>query len=119
MIRTSKSPGSMEGSDSSSASVGMRGTSLDSVRMAACSTGACSEMMIGISTCRQRCGGEIAWGIGELPVLALAIGVAVAWRASDARESRRKDRQAERDDDAELKAYNAMLERYREVDERS
>lgn len=67
----------------------------------------------------QQYGGEIAWGIGELPVLALAIGVAVAWRASDARESRRKDRQAERDDDAELKAYNAMLERYREVDERS
>ena len=51
----------MEGSDSSSASVGMRGTSFDSVRIEACSTGACSEMMIGISTCRQRCGGDIAW----------------------------------------------------------
>lgn len=67
----------------------------------------------------QQYGGEIAWGIGELPVLALAIGVAVSWRASDAREGRRKDRQADRDDDAELKAYNAMLERFREADERS
>ncbi|WP_084124958.1 cytochrome c oxidase assembly protein [Demequina sp. NBRC 110054] len=59
----------------------------------------------------QQWGGEIAWGIGELPVLALAIGVAVAWRRSDVKEGRRRDRQEERTDDAELKAYNAMLER--------
>ncbi|WP_083979593.1 cytochrome c oxidase assembly protein [Demequina salsinemoris] len=59
----------------------------------------------------QQWGGEIAWGIGELPVLALAIGVAVAWRRSDLKEGRRRDRQEERTDDAELKAYNAMLER--------
>ncbi|WNM27166.1 cytochrome c oxidase assembly protein [Demequina capsici] len=64
----------------------------------------------------QQWGGEIAWGIGELPVLALAIGVAVAWRRSDDRESRRQDRQAERDDDAELRRYNAMLGRIAESD---
>lgn len=57
----------------------------------------------------QQYGGQLAWGIGELPVLLLAIGVIVAWRRDDAKEARRKDRQAERDDDAELRAYNDML----------
>ncbi|WP_062070410.1 cytochrome c oxidase assembly protein [Demequina sediminicola] len=67
----------------------------------------------------QQYGGNIAWGIGELPVLALAIGVIIAWRLSDEREARRKDRQAERDDDAELRAYNAMLADVTEHDRRS
>lgn len=66
----------------------------------------------------QQYGGQIAWGIGELPVLALAIGVIVAWRLADEKESRRKDRQAERDDDAELRAYNAMLAKAAENDRR-
>lgn len=57
----------------------------------------------------QQYGGQIAWGIGELPTVLLAIGVVVAWRSADTRESKRKDRQADRDDDAELKRYNAML----------
>ena len=57
----------------------------------------------------QQYGGSLAWGIGELPVALLAIGVVIAWRRSDEKESRRTDRQAERDDDAELRAYNAML----------
>ncbi|WP_062210060.1 cytochrome c oxidase assembly protein [Demequina oxidasica] len=57
----------------------------------------------------QQYGGQLAWGIGELPTVLLAIGVVVAWRAADAREGKRKDRQADRDDDAELKKYNAML----------
>src|SRR5690606_36940601 len=57
----------------------------------------------------QQYGGQIAWGIGELPVLVLAIGVFIAWRRSDTREARRKDRQADRDGDAELERYNAML----------
>ncbi|MFW2512743.1 cytochrome c oxidase assembly protein [Demequina sp. SO4-13] len=57
----------------------------------------------------QQYGGQLAWGIGELPVVLLAIGVIVAWRKADAREARRTDRQADRDDDAELRAYNAML----------
>ncbi|WP_062130907.1 cytochrome c oxidase assembly protein [Demequina aestuarii] len=57
----------------------------------------------------QQYGGQIAWGIGELPVVLLAIGVILGWRMADTREARRKDRQADRDDDAELRAYNAML----------
>ncbi|MFW7414838.1 cytochrome c oxidase assembly protein [Demequina sp. SO4-18] len=57
----------------------------------------------------QQYGGQLAWGIGELPVVLLAIGVIVGWRIADAREARRTDRQADRDDDAELRAYNAML----------
>lgn len=54
-------------------------------------------------------GGEIAWSVGEIPTLALAILVAVMWSRDDSRETKRRDRQADRDDDAELKAYNAML----------
>ncbi|WP_062462421.1 cytochrome c oxidase assembly protein [Demequina soli] len=57
----------------------------------------------------QQYGGGVAWGIGELPVVLLAIGIITAWRRADDKESRRKDRQADRDDDAELRAYNAML----------
>ncbi|MFC7403561.1 cytochrome c oxidase assembly protein [Georgenia alba] len=57
----------------------------------------------------QTRGGAITWGIGELPTVALAIGVAVAWAKDDTRAARRADRRADRDDDAELRAYNAML----------
>ena len=57
----------------------------------------------------QHSGGAIAWSVGELPTLALAIIVAVQWARSDTREARRIDRQADRDGDAELGAYNAML----------
>ncbi|PRZ09302.1 putative copper resistance protein D [Isoptericola sp. CG 20/1183] len=65
----------------------------------------------------QQRGGGIAWGIGELPTLALAIIVAVQWTRSDEREARRRDRQAERDGDAELTAYNDMLARMADQDE--
>jgi len=57
----------------------------------------------------QTRGGAITWGIGELPTLALAIGVAVMWARDDTRAARRADRRADRDDDAELRAYNEML----------
>ncbi|MEP7192005.1 MAG: cytochrome c oxidase assembly protein [Actinomycetota bacterium] len=57
----------------------------------------------------QRAGGAVAWGIGELPTLILALLVTLAWVRSDSAESTRLDRQAERDDDADLKAYNAHL----------
>lgn len=66
----------------------------------------------------QQYGGQLAWGIGELPVLLLAVGVFIAWRRDDDKEARRKDRQAERDDDAELKAYNDMLGRVARDDQR-
>jgi cytochrome c oxidase assembly factor CtaG/putative copper export protein len=57
----------------------------------------------------QRNGGAVAWGVGELPTLILALLVTLAWVRSDAAETTRLDRQADRDDDAELKAYNAHL----------
>jgi cytochrome c oxidase assembly factor CtaG len=57
----------------------------------------------------QRVGGAVAWGVGELPTLALALLVTLAWVRSDGAESRRLDRQADRDDDAALSAYNAYL----------
>ena len=57
----------------------------------------------------QQTGGGIAWSVGEIPTVILAIAVAIMWSRSDERESRRLDRQADRDGDAELEAYNAML----------
>ena len=59
----------------------------------------------------QHIGGGIAWGISELPMLALAIGIALAWTKDDERTARRRDRAADRDGEAELNEYNAMLER--------
>ncbi|OLT54574.1 bifunctional copper resistance protein CopD/cytochrome c oxidase assembly protein [Cellulosimicrobium sp. CUA-896] len=66
----------------------------------------------------QQRGGGVAWGIGELPTLSLAIIVAVMWTRSDEREARRRDRQADRDGDAELTEYNAMLAKMAERDDR-
>lgn len=59
----------------------------------------------------QQVGGQIAWGIGEIPVLVLAIAVVVMWRRDDERATRRLDRRADRDGDAELRRYNEMLAR--------
>ncbi|MGL4174084.1 MAG: cytochrome c oxidase assembly protein [Actinomycetota bacterium] len=57
----------------------------------------------------QQQGGAIAWGLGEIPAVALALGIAVAWARSDSLEARRRDRQADRDGEAELRAYNDRL----------
>ena len=57
----------------------------------------------------QHVGGGIAWSVGEIPTVALAVIVAIMWSRSDARESKRYDRKAARDGDAELEAYNEML----------
>ena len=59
----------------------------------------------------QQAAGGIAWSVGEIPTVILAILVAVMWSRSDERDARRQDRAADRDDDADLKAYNAMLEK--------
>ena len=56
-------------------------------------------------------GGQVAWGISEIPMLFMVIMVTLQWMRSDEREARRKDRQAARDGDAELDAYNAYLEK--------
>ncbi len=57
----------------------------------------------------QQAAGGIAWSVGEIPTVLLAIGVAVLWSRSDDRENRRRDRRVDRDGDAELDAYNEML----------
>jgi cytochrome c oxidase assembly factor CtaG/putative copper export protein len=59
----------------------------------------------------QQTGGGIAWSVGEIPTVIMAIVVAMMWSRSDDRESKRRDRKADRDGDAELEAYNAMLAR--------
>ena len=66
----------------------------------------------------QQMGGGIAWSIGEIPTVALAITVAVQWRRSDQKESTRHDRHADRTGDAELEAYNARLAAIAEHDRR-
>jgi putative copper resistance protein D len=54
-------------------------------------------------------GGQVAWGLSEIPSLIVLIVIAVQWSRSDDREATRTDRQADRDDDAELRAYNERL----------
>lgn len=54
-------------------------------------------------------GGQVAWGLSEVPSIIVLIVIAVQWARSDEREARRTDRQADRDDDAELRAYNTRL----------
>ncbi|MEZ2373381.1 cytochrome c oxidase assembly protein [Arthrobacter sp. RCC_34] len=64
----------------------------------------------------QQHGGAIAWGIGEVPTVLLAIGVAIMWSRSDERETRRTDRAADRNNDADLTAYNDMFARLAQRD---
>lgn len=66
----------------------------------------------------QGTGGEIAWGIGEFPTLALAILMAVEWYGASSREAKRGDRTEDRTGDAELAAYNRMLAGLAAEDER-
>ena len=57
----------------------------------------------------QRVGGGIAWAAGEVPLVVVVIALFVLWRRTDERTAKRLDRAAERDDDADLAAYNNML----------
>jgi cytochrome c oxidase assembly factor CtaG/putative copper export protein len=66
----------------------------------------------------QQTGGAVAWGIGEVPTLLVAIGVAVMWSRSDQRETKRVDRAADRNNDADLTAYNDMFAKLAERDAR-
>ncbi len=66
----------------------------------------------------QHAAGEIAWGIGEAPTLILAVVVGFQWYRSEQRETVRRDRQADRDGDAELRAYNERLARLRDEADR-
>jgi putative copper resistance protein D len=57
----------------------------------------------------QQLGGAIAWGSGDIPSLLLAVALVFAWMRDDQRRARQLDRQAERDNDAELRRYNERL----------
>ncbi|NLU63114.1 bifunctional copper resistance protein CopD/cytochrome c oxidase assembly protein [Rhodococcus sp. HNM0563] len=57
----------------------------------------------------QKVGGSIAWSAGEIPLVLVMIALLVQWSKSDERTARRVDRAADRDDDADLAAHNAMF----------
>jgi putative copper resistance protein D len=65
----------------------------------------------------QHAAGGIAWGASEIPMVLVTLGVAVQWTRSDERAARRLDRQADRDGDAELRAYNERLARLEDADD--
>ena len=67
----------------------------------------------------QQQGGELAWGLGEIPTVLLAILVTWSWSRGDDREQKRLDRQADRDDDEALRAYNDMLQRRADADRKA
>ncbi|MCD2188940.1 cytochrome c oxidase assembly protein [Actinomycetospora soli] len=57
----------------------------------------------------QSLGGGIAWAAGEVPLVVVIIALLIQWSRHDRIEGERHDRRADRDGDAELTAYNAML----------
>lgn len=65
----------------------------------------------------QRLGGGIAWSAGEVPLVLVLLALLIQWRRSDQRISTRMDRAADRDDDADLAAYNAMLSKLAKLEE--
>ena len=66
----------------------------------------------------QYTGGGVAWSVGAIPTLILAIAVAIQWSRSDERQQRRRDRHVDRVGDVELDEYNAELQRMAERDAR-
>ncbi|KAF0845942.1 cytochrome c oxidase assembly protein [Nocardia caishijiensis] len=56
----------------------------------------------------QRNGGSFAWASGEVPLVVVMLALLIQWSRSDQRLAKRTDRAADRDNDAELNAYNAM-----------
>ncbi|MGH3474951.1 MAG: cytochrome c oxidase assembly protein [Aeromicrobium sp.] len=57
----------------------------------------------------QYLGGGISWAMGEIPLVIVLGALFVQWIRSDRRDARRLDRAADRDNDADLEAYNAYL----------
>lgn len=65
----------------------------------------------------QAVGGGIAWSVGEIPAVLVALIVVSQWVRSDERAAKRYDRRADRDGDAELTDYNARLARINDRDQ--
>jgi cytochrome c oxidase assembly factor CtaG len=57
----------------------------------------------------QTTAGGIAWAFSEIPSVIVLVALLFQWYTSEQRQSRRQDRAADRDGDAELVAYNAYL----------
>jgi cytochrome c oxidase assembly factor CtaG len=57
----------------------------------------------------QSTAGAIAWAFSEIPSVIVLVALLFQWYTSEQRQTRRKDRAADRDGDAELAAYNAYL----------
>lgn len=64
----------------------------------------------------QQKGGGIAWGVGELPTISLAVIVAVSWARDDTRLATRRDRKVDREGDIEMDDYNDMLKKLSDRD---
>lgn len=60
----------------------------------------------------QYLGASLGWALGDYPLAILAAALVVSWVRADQRERRRYDRQALRDGDRELTAYNDYLARH-------
>ncbi|WP_446224843.1 cytochrome c oxidase assembly protein [Nocardia sp. IBHARD005] len=56
----------------------------------------------------QRNGGSFAWASGEVPLVVVMLALLIQWSRSDTKLAKRTDRAADRDNDADLTAYNAM-----------
>lgn len=65
----------------------------------------------------QQWGGAFAWGLGEFPVVILAIAVLLTWKRADGKAARRRDARVDAHGDAELAHYNEMLARLKEGDD--
>ncbi|MEU2254080.1 cytochrome c oxidase assembly protein [Nocardia xishanensis] len=57
----------------------------------------------------QRTGGSLAWASGEVPLVVVMLALLIQWSRSDERMAKRIDRAADRDNDADLAAHNAMF----------
>ena len=66
----------------------------------------------------QKTGGAIAWGVGELPSAVLTLVVSIQWARSDTRESKRLDRASDRTGNQDVEAYNEMLAKLANREER-
>jgi putative copper resistance protein D len=64
----------------------------------------------------QTQGASFAWAFGELPAIIVLVVLLFQWSREDDRRAVQADRRADRDGDAELRAYNQMLAARRQDD---
>ncbi|GAA4108523.1 cytochrome c oxidase assembly protein [Nocardioides fonticola] len=65
----------------------------------------------------QFVGGSLTWAAGEVPMVLVLFVLLGQWYLSDSREARRYDRKADRDQGADLEAYNRMFAALAERDD--